>query len=335
MRKVTLKSHVTLIWRSRSIVTVWNYIYLKSLILKTCKTNKYHRSSVTRARVRKGHAQGHVTLSYKVTLDSYNVDLYLFDIRDPKNLQNKKKIIALASLEPELGKVTLRVTWPCHTRSRLIVTVWIYIYLTSATLKTCETKKDHRSSVTRTRVRKGHAQGHVTLSYKVTLDSYSVDLYLFDIRDPENLRNKKKIIVLASLEPELGKVTLSGHVTLSYKVTLDSYSVDLYLFDIRDPKNLRNKKKDHRSNVTRTRVRKGHAQGHVTLSYKVTLDSYSVDLYLFDIRDPKNLRNKKKDHRSSVTRTRVRKGHAQGHVTLTHRVTLEKLQCGFSSIWVP
>ena len=51
-----------------------------------------------------------MTLTYKVTLDSYRVDLYLFDIRDPKNLRNKKKIIVLASLVPELGKVTLRVT---------------------------------------------------------------------------------------------------------------------------------------------------------------------------------------------------------------------------------
>ena len=50
----------------------------------------------------------------------------------------------------------------------------------------------------------------MTLSYKVTLDSYSVDLYLFDIRDPKNLRNKKKIIALASLEPELGKRSRSG-----------------------------------------------------------------------------------------------------------------------------
>ena len=75
------------------------------------------------------------------------------------------------------------------------------------------------------------------------------------------------------------------------KVTLDSYSVELYLFEILDSQNLQNKK-NHRSSVTRTRVRKGHAQGHVTLSYKVTLDSYSLDLYLFDIRDPKNLRNK-------------------------------------------
>ena len=99
-----------------------------------------------------------MTLTYKVMLDSYRVDLYLFDLRDPKNLRNKKK--------------------------------------------------DNCSSVTSTRLRKGHAQGHVTLTYKVTLDSYSVDLYLFDIRNPKNLRNKTKIIVLASLVPELGKVTL-------------------------------------------------------------------------------------------------------------------------------
>ena len=96
---------------------------------------------------------------------------------------------------------------------------------------------------------------------------------------------------------------------LTYKVTLDSYSVELYLFDIRDPKNLRNKKKDHRSSVTRTRDKKSHAQGHVTLIYKVTLVSYSVELYIVDIRDPKNLQNKKKDHRSSVIRTRDKKGH--------------------------
>ena len=111
------------------------------MILKTCETNKYHRSIVTRSRVRKGQTQGHVILTYKVMLDSYIVDLYLFDIRDPENLRNKNMIIALASLVPELVKVTLRVTWPWHTRSRLIVALWIYIYLTSATPKTCETKK--------------------------------------------------------------------------------------------------------------------------------------------------------------------------------------------------
>ena len=49
-------------------------------------------------------------MSYKVTLDSYSVDLNLFDIRDPEKPAKQKKIIALASLEPELGKVTLRTT---------------------------------------------------------------------------------------------------------------------------------------------------------------------------------------------------------------------------------
>ena len=79
--------------------------------------------------------------------------------------------------------------------------------MTSATPKTCETKKkDHRSSVTRTRDKKGYAQGHVTFIYKITLDSYSVELYIVDIRDPKNLQNKKKITALAS-DPELRMVT--------------------------------------------------------------------------------------------------------------------------------
>ena len=81
-------------------------------------------------------------------------------------------------------------------------------------------------------------------------------------------------------------------MTLTYKVTLDSYSVESYLFDICDPKNLQ-KKKDHRSSVIITRDKKGHVQRHVTLTYKVTLKSYSVVVCLFEILDPKNLQNKK------------------------------------------
>ena len=115
--------------------------------------------------------------------------------------------------------------------------------------------------VTRTRVRKGHAQGHVTLSYKATLDSYSVGLYLFDIRDPKNLQNKK----------------------------------------------------DHRSCVIRTRdSTNGHAYGHVTLTYKVTRDGWCVELYVFDIPGHKTCKTKK-NHRSCVIRTRYTKGHVHGH----------------------
>ena len=52
-----------------------------------------------------------------------------------------------------------------------------------------------------------------------------------------------------------------------------------------------------------TKDNKGHIKVSLTLTFKVTLDSYSVDLYLFDICDPENLRNKKKDNCSSVTST--------------------------------
>ena len=76
----------------------------------------------------------------------------------------------------------------------------------------------------------------------------------------------------------------------SDKVTLDRYSVEIYIFDILGPKTCKTKK-DHRSIVIRTRDKKGHAHCHLTLTCNVTLDSYSVESYLFDIRDPKNLQN--------------------------------------------
>ena len=136
--------------------------------------------------------------------------------------------------------------------------MWNYIFLTSVTIKTCKSKqKDHRSCVIRTRDTKGHAHGHVTSTYKVTRDSCSVDLYIFDIPDPKNMQNKK----------------------------------------------------DHRSCVLRTRYTKGHAHGHVTLTYKVTRDSFCVELFNFDISDSKNLQNKKNDHHSCVIRTKDKKGH--------------------------
>ena len=83
---------------------------LRSLTIKTCKTKKDHRSCDIRTRDTEGHAHGHVTLTYKVTRDSWYVELYISDIPDPKNLQIKKMIIALASLEQEIRKVTLMVT---------------------------------------------------------------------------------------------------------------------------------------------------------------------------------------------------------------------------------
>ena len=41
-------------------------------------------------------------MTYKVARDIWYVELYIFEIPDSKNLQNKNKIIALASLEQEI-----------------------------------------------------------------------------------------------------------------------------------------------------------------------------------------------------------------------------------------
>ena len=64
-----------------------------------------------------------------------------------------------------------------HTRSHLMVTVLLCVYLRSLTQKTYKTKKNHDSSFTGTRDRKGDVLGHVTLMYKVLV---FVLLHTFD-----------------------------------------------------------------------------------------------------------------------------------------------------------
>ena len=176
-----------------------------------------HNSSFTGTGDKRGHVQRHVALTNKVTRDSYCVELDIFDIFDLKNLHNKK-IIALASLEQEIRQVTLMVTWPRRTRSRVIVTVTLnttFLIFSSSEARVMiflvslvTPMKNHRSCFSGTSDEKGQAQFHLTLIYKVTLDSYSVELYFFEILHPKNLPNKRKIIAFASLEHEIRKVTL-------------------------------------------------------------------------------------------------------------------------------
>ena len=86
------------------------YIYLKNLTLM-----KIHRSGLSEPVMRKRSRLVPRDLDMKVTLDSYSVELYLFEILDSsvtgtrvKRLSKQLNIIVLMSLEPELGKVTLR-----------------------------------------------------------------------------------------------------------------------------------------------------------------------------------------------------------------------------------
>ena len=74
----------------------------------------------------------------------------------------------------------------------------------------------------------------------------------------------------------------------------DRWCVELYIFDIPNPKNLQTKK-DHLSCVIRTKDKKGTFGGRATLTYRVTLWVYSDLMYLFEIHArPKNMQNKKK-----------------------------------------
>ena len=81
-----------------------------------------------------------------------------------------------------------------------------YVALSFLTRKTMETKKVHPCSLFTTRDREGHIQSHVTLTYKVTRQGYSVGLCCVEFPDPKKHRNKKKFIAVACLQPETGKV---------------------------------------------------------------------------------------------------------------------------------
>ena len=53
---------------------------------------------------------GHVTLTYKVKCECYASECYAVDFTDSKNLRNKKKIMVLAIIVAEIGKVNCMVT---------------------------------------------------------------------------------------------------------------------------------------------------------------------------------------------------------------------------------
>ena len=85
------------------------------------------------------------TVTYKVTRKFYASICYAIDFPDPKNLRNKKKILVLALIVPEIGKVNCIVTRDLdvlsRTRSRVNSTRLFVMPLTFLTRKTWETRK--------------------------------------------------------------------------------------------------------------------------------------------------------------------------------------------------
>ena len=94
------------------------------------------------SRDRKCHFKGHVTLTYKVTRQGYDIRLYSIDLPELNNLRNKNFVIALACIQAEIESVTFKVTWPWRTRSPVKATTFAYILLTFLRWITLETKKN-------------------------------------------------------------------------------------------------------------------------------------------------------------------------------------------------
>ena len=88
------------------------------------------------------------------------------------------------------------------------------------------------------------------------------------------------------------KCHFQGHVTLTYKVTRQSYDIGLYSVDFPEFEKLRNKK-NHCCSMYTSRDRKCHFQGHVTLTYKVNRQDHDIRLYSIDFPEVKKYGNKK------------------------------------------
>ena len=143
----------------------------------------------------------------KVKCECYASECYAVDFTDSKNLRNKKKIMVLEyhsgrDRKGQLyGHVTLtyKVKCECYTSE-------CYAVDFTDLKKPKKQKKDHGSSYHSGRDRKGQLYGHVTLTYKVKCECYASECYAVDFTDSKNLRNKKKIMVLAIIVAEIGKV---------------------------------------------------------------------------------------------------------------------------------
>ena len=127
------------------------------------------------------------------------------------------------------------------------------------------------------------------------------------------------------------KCHVQGHVTSTYKVIRQGYSISVCSFEFFYPKNPKYKK-NHRSSLYTSRDRKGHVQGHVTLTYKVTCQWYGIGLCSFEFPDPKNPKNKK-NHRSRLSATKDRNHVIDVTTSCRHILTSPHVMSKTSSLY--
>ena len=95
----------------------------------------------------------------KVKCECYASECYAVDFTDSKNLRNKKKIMVLAIIVAEIGKVNCMVTWPWGARSCMTDTLLITTDLNFFIIQWWELRKNRRDSI-----RRGwNSHGHINM----------------------------------------------------------------------------------------------------------------------------------------------------------------------------
>ena len=70
----------------------------------------------------------------------------------------------------------------------------------------------------------------MTLTYKINREGHDVSFSFFEFLDPKSIRNKKNLIALACVLPEIGKVKCKIKMTLTYKVNRKGHDVPSSFF---------------------------------------------------------------------------------------------------------
>ena len=132
---------------------------------------------------------------------------YSIDFADPRNRRNKKKVIALTCIVPEIAKVTCTVAWPWSSRSRVVCTRSLIVPLNCTTRETVETKKVIALTCIVPEIAKVTCKVAWPWSSRSRIVCTRSLIVPLNCTTRETVETKKKVIALTCIVPEIAKVT--------------------------------------------------------------------------------------------------------------------------------
>ena len=165
---------------------------MNSVTQKTMETKKNHLSSTSTSWDRWIRFCDVMTWRHDVRTSHKRKTNNIYELSDPKNHGNKKRIIFLAHLQAEIGESGFVTSWhdvmtlEHHTNVKLIT------FMNSVTQKTMETKKNHLSSTSTSWDRWIRFCDVMTWRHDIRTSHKRKINNIYELSDPKNHGNKKK-----------------------------------------------------------------------------------------------------------------------------------------------